>query len=468
MSIIFDEIPRLIACRLEPATSTGILGSFSIDSRNLKSGEVFIALNTEQADGHDYIHDAFNKGAQAAFVNRVWFEKNYKDYSNEKFIVVEDTLASLQQLARAHRKRFKIPVIALTGSNGKTSAKELLAAALETQFRVLKSPGNFNNHIGVPLTLLQLDPDVEILLLEMGTNQPGDIELLCSLAIPDYGLVLNIGPAHLMGFINLEGVAREKSKLLRGLPPSGAAFINVDDPYVSVMKTSTDQRFCFGLNANLPEEDCFRMQCAEDLGVTENGCGKFRLRNTTFTMNWPGRHQISNGLAAATVADYFGIPMEVIAQKFASIQPIKGRLNIDVIAGITVIDDAYNANPGSTLPALELLRSLPVSGKKFVVIGDHLELGQVALDEHIKIGKMLVQAGVDGAFLVGTEIQHALSVIGKLLMHYQKEPTEIDELVRKLLNTIKSGDAVLIKGSRGMALDRIIREIRQKIGEVKD
>ncbi len=467
MSLLFEEIPRLISCQIVPSTLKGILGPLSIDSRRLNPGDVFIALKTDQADGHDFIAKAFSQGASAALVNKEWFDINRKSHPGSSFIVADDTLEALQKLAKSHRKRFHIPVIALTGSNGKTATKELLATALKTQLKVLKSPGNYNNDIGIPLTLLQIDPATEIVLLELGTNQPGDLALLCAIAKPEYGLVLNVGPAHLQGFGDLDGVAKEKAELLRFLPPAGAAFVNSDDSYVNQMETSANQRFCYGFDVDAPGENCLRMICAENLGLDEAGFGSFRLRGETINMNWYGIHQIYNGLAATTVANYFGIPLEDIAEKFASMPPLEGRLKVDLISGITLIDDAYNANTTSTMQALNFLKTVDIPGKKYVVLGDHLELGDASAEEHLKLGAMLAEQGVDGVFLVGKEMRHALPAVKERLILHQENHEDVNPVSQEIKKILGVGDAILIKGSRGMGLDRVVKDIYQFCKEVK-
>jgi len=445
-----------------------VLNRLSIDSRRTKPGDVFIALRTDQADGHDFVGEAFEKGAISAFVCEKWYSVNGQSYPRGSFIVVEDTLVALQLLAKSHRKRFRLPVIGLTGSNGKTSTKELLAAALNTQFKVLKSPGNYNNHIGIPLTLLNIDPRTEMVILEMGANRPGDIALLCSIAKPEYGLALNVAPAHLQGFGDLQGVAHEKGELLRALPPSGAAFINSDDNHVNQMKTGADQRFCFGFDIDAPGIDCTRMICAENLGLDDAGLGSFQLRGTKITMNWHGLHQITNGLAAAAVAEYFGIPVELTARKFAAMPPIEGRLKVEVISGITLIDDAYNANRESTLKALDYLVSINVPGKRYVVLGDHLELGDASESEHDQLGRSLSERDIDGVFLIGQEVRHAADVLhDKLILHHE-DPANITPTCEIIREILQPGDAILIKGSRGIGLDRVVKDVRKFRQEVED
>lgn len=465
MSITFQELNGLISCRLFPTTLKGILGSSSIDTRTLRKGELFWALKTEFADGHDFIYDAFLKGAQAAVVRKDWFKDHRDSFPGRSFIIVSDPLTALQNLAANHRRRFRIPVIALTGSNGKTATKELLGEALNLRYNVLKSQGNYNNYIGIPLTLLNIQPETEIVILEMGTNQPGDIELLCSIAQPDVGMVLNIGPAHLEGFSDVDGVAKEKSILLQSLPPHGTAFINCDDPIVRRMKTTAGTLICYGFQVNLAKTECCKMQVAENLGLTPEGKGCFRLRNVTFTLGWYGEHQIKNALAAVAIADRFGVPLEEIAKAFASLLPMEGRLNVLYYSGITLIDDTYNANPASTAAALDFVRSLNVKGRRFVVLGDHLELGAASEEQHRFLGKLIAEKGFNGAFLIGPQMQFARDAIPEMTLYYQEDNADLSLIIQEIKKAVRPGDAVLIKASRGMKLERIVRKLRQQFAE---
>ncbi len=456
MSLCFEELPGLIPCRLHPPDLRGLMGASIIDTRRLQPGEVFWALKGASTDGHDYVFDAFNKGAQAAVVAQSWFERHRDSLSNSPCVVVTDPLGALQELAKAHRSRFRKSVIALTGSNGKTAVKELIAAALRSRYKLLKSPGNYNNHIGLPLTLLQIEPDTDIVLTEMGTNQPGDIELLCSIARPDHGMVLNIGPAHLEKFGDLEGVAREKETLLRSIAPEGTVFINTDDPYVRQMKSSARHRICFGFRERADDERCNRTIKAQRLDMTPEGKGRFRFQDVTFEMSWYGLHQVDNGLAAAVVADYFAVPVPKIAEIFASMTPVGGRLNVEKIDGWTLINDTYNANPASTAAALEFLRALPVSGRRYVVLGDHLELGKAAAPEHRRLGKRLAEGDIAGVFLVGTLVKFTAETAGDLVKMLLEDTADLTPLAERISEIIKPGDALLVKASRGMRLERLI------------
>lgn len=465
MSLRFEDLPGLISCRLEPPSATGILGPPAIDSRKLSAGNVFWALKGDTADGHAYVDDAIGRGAQAVVVREDWFQSHRMSAPSTIFIVVEDTLAALQALAQAHRNDHQIPVIGLTGSNGKTATKELLAAALSPQFKVLKSPGNYNNHIGIPLTLLQIMEATQVVIVEMGTNQPGDISLLCSLAKPDCGLVLNVAPSHLRGFGDLEGVSKEKGELLTSLPHSGAAFLNSDDFRVRTMASSCATRICFGFNADTPGADCSRMLCAENLGLSPKGKGRFRLRDVVFNLSWYGNHQVPNALAALSVADHFGVPLKNVAEQFAAMPPIKGRLNVEKFGGIIVIDDTYNANPASTSAALDFLRSLTVSGRKHVVLGDHLELGQSSEAEHRRIGRRLASENLDGIFLIGSEMRFAVEELAGRATSHSEDVDNLDPVLARIVQTVHTGDVLLVKGSRGMRLERIVDGLRRHFAE---
>ncbi|MCX6640483.1 MAG: UDP-N-acetylmuramoyl-tripeptide--D-alanyl-D-alanine ligase [bacterium] len=467
MSLTFAELPAMIKCRLEPAVLKGKLGTSNFDSRLLQPGQVFWALYGEKSDGHQFVGEAFQRGAQAAVVTEKGFRQWQEKLPDAAFVVVEDPLKALQDLARVYRSRFSLPVIALTGSNGKTATKELLAAALGLRYRIVRSEGNFNNHIGVPLTLLQIDDKTEIVLTEMGTNHPGDIELLCHIAAPTAGLVLNVGPAHLEGFGDEETVAVEKSALLRSLPANGVAFISCDDFHVRRMSSTAQTCICYGFSQGTASFSCTQRVKAEYLGLTHDAKGRFRLKGVDFILNWYGQHQVHNALSAAMVADYFQIPLIEIAETFASLPPLKGRLQLDTIAGVTLIDDCYNANPASTAAALDFLSSLSVPGRKLVVLGDHLELGKASAELHRSIGRMVVDRHLDGAFMVGRKMCFARDEIPALILHYQPDYTELDDLIAKVISHIKPGDALLVKASRGVGLDRLITALKTKLREVK-
>ncbi|RJP79574.1 MAG: UDP-N-acetylmuramoyl-tripeptide--D-alanyl-D-alanine ligase [Candidatus Zixiibacteriota bacterium] len=459
MILHFEHIPVLIRARLIPETLSGPLGPSIMDSRRIQPGGLFWALAGDQADGHAYVSDAFARGAGAAVVRETWHREHGAAFPGRAFVVVDDPLAALQDLAQAHRRRFTGPVIALTGSNGKTSTKELLAAALGSRHKLLKSAGNFNNHIGVPLTLLDLRPDHAMALIEMGTNHPGEIALLCRLAQPTAGLVTNVGPAHLEGLGDVEGVAREKGALPASLPPDGAVFVNLDDPRVRAMASPAGTRLGYGFSPALRDGGCDRIYRGENLRLTPRGRAAFTVDGMDFTLAWPGLHQAANALAAAAVADHFGVPLAATAQIFAALPPLPGRLQVLEAGGRTILDDTYNANPASTAAALDFLISLPVPGRRYAVLGDNLELGAASQSEHRGLGRKLTQSALDGVFLVGREMGFAAEEIaraGGRATHFGPE-APVADIVAAVARAVRPGDAVLIKASRGMGLDRVAR-----------
>jgi UDP-N-acetylmuramoyl-tripeptide--D-alanyl-D-alanine ligase len=467
VSLVFEQLPGLIPCRLHPADLKGPLGVSAIDTRLMQSGELFWALVGESSDGHAYITEAFARGAQAAVVSSRWFMECGNGRPVGAYIVVDDPLKSLQNLAAAHRRRFKISLIALTGSNGKTATKELLGAALSQKYRMVKNTGNFNNHIGVPLTLLGITPETEIILTEMGSNHPGEIAALCRIAAPDAGLVLNVGPAHLEGFGTLEAVAHEKASLLEALPATGTAFVNLDDARVRNMTSPAQTRICFGFERQLDAGSCQTIRIAKAISPTQGGRGGFRLEGETYSLNWPGLHQTRNALAAAVVAQHFNVPSDQIAAAFASLPPLPGRLQIRETGGVTIIDDSYNANPASTIAALEFLHSLKTAKRRFAVLGDNLELGSAGEELHRRLGRSLKSHRLRGVYLIGPLMALAWQECadGVEAEHFSAED-DYGMITNRIAETLKPGDAILVKASHGMKLDRIVKGLINRLSSL--
>ncbi|MFH1090714.1 MAG: UDP-N-acetylmuramoyl-tripeptide--D-alanyl-D-alanine ligase, partial [Pseudomonadota bacterium] len=368
------------------------LAGISTDSRTIRPGELFVALRGGKYDGHDFLKDIFARGASAAVVA-------YK--SREKLpgprLVVPDTLYALGELAvylRLRPRRKKLEVLAVTGSNGKTTTKEMLVRILSRKCKVLANKGNFNNRIGLPLTLFGLRPNHEAAVLEMGANEPGEIARLTQIAHPDAGLVTNVGPAHLEGLGGITGVARAKGELFQGLDEEAVAVINLDDPQVVRQAgRARCQKLTFGLN---PQAE-----------VRGKGLSQTSLKGSGFTLvtpegqakvNFPllGRHNVLNALAAAAGALALGLGLPDIAAGLEGFAPFPGRLELKVLSGpIYLLDDTYNANPASTAIALEVLTSSRGKGRTVAVLGDMLEMGWTSRDQHRQIGKAAADLGVD-------------------------------------------------------------------------
>ncbi len=426
---------------------------FSVDSRSLQAGEIFIALRGNRFDGHHFVQQAAQKGAAAAIV----------EHSCEipiPQITVPDTFEALRQLARYYRHQHRGPVIAIAGSAGKTTTKEMIATLLTGRFSVLKAFGNYNNELGVTLTLLQWEPVDEVIVLELGTNHPGEIASLCRLAEPTMGIVTLIGPEHLEFFGTVENVAREELQLFEYLVEHrGRLVANLDDPFVA----SFLQKHPIGSVVR------YSLQKDADVRATivgwENGRAALQLQiegeDQRVRLPVIGHVMARNAVAAAAVAFALGLSLEEIVSGLQKVQPLnlngQGRMVVEQYHGIWVINDTYNANPVSMQAALETLRQLPVAGRRFAVLGDMLELGEASLPAHKAILDFAYQQGIY-VLAVGEEFARAFAEMqsrgGSICA-----PVECVDFLQKEL---RSGDAVLFKGSRGMAVEKILEAWKQR------
>ncbi|MGH7496414.1 MAG: UDP-N-acetylmuramoyl-tripeptide--D-alanyl-D-alanine ligase [bacterium] len=420
----------------------------STDSRTCGSEMLFIALRGEKFDGHDYIAQVFERGALAAVVETKWFEKQTKPQGN--FLIVTDTVQALQQLGRAIRKRWGGSVLAITGSNGKTTAKEMTAAVLRQKKFIHKTTGNLNNHLGVPVTLTELAPAHEIAVVEMGMNHFGEIARLCEIAEPDLGLITNIGHAHLEFFGDLAGVAKAKKELFDYLHDhDGVAFVNADDHYV--MKAMPGRLKAVTFGSNNPAQIQGKIA-----GQDENGCVRFTWKNVEIYLKIPGAHHVNNALAAAAVGNYFGLRAEEIKRGLESCEAPAKRMQLLQLRGMTVINDAYNANPESMRAALQYLasKSVPEGGRRIAVLGDMLELGPAAAGHHRELGELIKTLPIQAVFAFGPHMRHLVEAIGheRWALHFEKK----EELIFELKQSVRPGDVLLLKGSRGMAMEEVL------------
>ncbi|MDD5167859.1 MAG: UDP-N-acetylmuramoyl-tripeptide--D-alanyl-D-alanine ligase [Syntrophales bacterium] len=431
------------------------------DSRMISPGGLFVALHGERFDGHDYLDQALEKGAGGLLVHR----DDGRDRSAVPTILVDDTLVALGDIARDWRNSFPVTVIAVTGSSGKTTTKEMIAGILGQRKNVLKTQGNFNNLIGLPLTILGLNAEHEIAVLELGTNRPGEIARLTEIAGPDIAIITNVGPAHLEGFGSMEGVWREKSDLFRSMPEGGTAVINVDDEYVRLSDSSRAKKivtFGFGPEAEISASDVlYDGARGASFSLTIDGI------KSNVIMHVSGRHNIYNALAAAASAWAAGSPRNEIIQGLANFRPISGRTEIIPLKnGAFVINDVYNANPASVREALRTLQTLRGSGKGVAVLGDMLELGREAEARHRDIGGLLADTGIEYAYLRGRLSQAtAAGAIDRGMMVGQiirfDDPAEI---VDSLIARIGPGDWILVKGSRQMKMEEVVECLIRGVG----
>ncbi len=411
----------------------------------LKFTDLFFALKGDRCDGHDFIGQAVARGAIGVVVSR--------DISVEKAVVfrVNDTLGALGDLAQFYRKRFDIKCVAVTGSNGKTTTKEMLSTCLETRYRTLKTKGNFNNLIGLPLSLLDLDDGHQVGLFELGMSVPGEITRLARICRPQVGVFTNIAPVHLETMGSVEAVAKAKYELVESLPRNGAVILNADDKYLSEWRDRIDQDvITFGL---INDAD-FKV---DEYRFSGDGLSSFFIRGVEFEINLPGICNIYNAVCAAAAAFYLGCNLESLVEPLRKMKPYHLRSEIFESDGVIFIDDCYNANPVSMKSAIDVLAEYPSKGRKIAVLGDMLELGDNQDDFHVEIGRYLNLKNIDAVF-----------AIGKLARLYLNEPgtgenehfNRKDKLALRLREYLQPGDVVLVKGSRAIALEEISKMFR--------
>jgi UDP-N-acetylmuramoyl-tripeptide--D-alanyl-D-alanine ligase len=441
----------------------------AIDSRHVTQDSIFVALPGERVDGHDFVQEAFNRGATVALISHeisseyphLDLRKGWKadqTLSVGEFpicLIVDDSLSAMQKIARFWRRRLDLVVIGITGSVGKSTTKELVAEVLSQRYRTLKSPGNLNNEIGLPLTLLQLSENHDRAVLEMGFYVPGEIKFLCDLALPQVGVVTNIGTVHAERAGTIEDIARGKSELIEALPPDpdGLAILNYDDPMVKEMADQSKSRiFFYGMS---PEAHIWADQ-VESLGL--EGI-RFRLhyRNEVLHLRVPliGRHSVHTALRAAAVGLTDGLSWQDIVN---GLQSGKAQLRLVAVrarSGAIILDDTYNASPESTLAALNLLDDL--EGRKIAVLGDMLELGQYEQQGHAMVGARaaevtseLITVGERAKWIASSAAKAGLSM--DMIREFDNSQQAIDFLKDRLM----SQDVVLVKGSRGMQMEIIV------------
>jgi UDP-N-acetylmuramoyl-tripeptide--D-alanyl-D-alanine ligase len=437
----------------------------STDSRQVSKGNLFVALKGEKFDGHDFVRTVMKQGAAGVLAQD---EEKISQALLDKAIAVikvADTLTALGDLAHEWRRRFSIPVIGLTGSSGKTTTKEMMAAIIGRKKNILKTEGNLNNLIGLPQTIFRLTREHELVILEMGTNTRGEIKRLTQIAMPDIGLITNVGPAHLAGFGSMDVVRDEKSDLFLNLSPSGIAIINLDDNAVTIAAERwTGRRITFSMspNADVTVND-----------IERNGVKGVRFNlvvggsTQKVEMKIAGLHHVHNAMAAAATAIAVGIDLKTIVEGLAEFRPFSGRMEmIRLHNGAFLLDDSYNANPASVREALMTLKDLKVHHNGYVFLGDMLELGEEAGEMHRKIGMLIATIGVNALFLQGdfSEITAAGAMEGGLLAENIFFLSEKEKGIVYLKKHLKKGDWILVKGSHGMKMERIAAQICEDFG----
>jgi UDP-N-acetylmuramoyl-tripeptide--D-alanyl-D-alanine ligase len=448
MKRTLSEAARTLGGRL--IGEDGPYCSVSTDSRTLMAGALFVALRGPKFDGADFVEGAAARGAVGAIVDRAVPAVMLPQ------IVVADGLRALQQLAEAWRAEFSIPIVAVGGSNGKTSVKGMTAAILARRGPCMATHGNLNNHIGVPLTLMRLEPSHRSAVIEMGANRLGDVAELVRLARPTVGLITNAGAEHLEGFGDLDGVAKGEGEMVAGLEPTATAVINADDAYAGYWRSvsAAPRIVTFGVHGAADFTAKNPVQAIER--------GEFATRFTlvcplgerAITLKVGGAHNIANALGAASAASAAGAPIDDIAAGLAGFRAVPGRLQLK--AGLRdswIIDDSYNANPSSVRAGLEVLRSLP--GTTWLVLADMAELGEHTSDSHAHTGSYARVCGVKRLFALGPQSSRAAETFGAGAEWF----ADVDSLIRRLQTELEPGVTVLVKGSRMNRLERVVQAL---------
>lgn len=470
-----EEVLEVTSARLVsgeiPRASRGGIRRLCTDSRDIRRGDLFIALKGERFDGHQFVAAALRRGAVGALVQepveigpavaRPAGRVRERDSSAAPLLLrVPDALAAFQQLASYHRSRFHIPLVAVTGSNGKTTTKEMVALVLAERGTVLKTKGNLNNRIGVPQTLLRLTGRHEAAVIEMGVDRKGQTTRLCEIARPTIGLITNIGPDHLEFFGTLETSAQAKGELLDLLPPDGTAVLNADDVFFDYLASRVRCRLLsFGL-APTAQVRATDVTPGQD-GITFHLLLPERTSGTRVFLPTHGMHNLSNALAAAAVGQALDLTGTAIARGLARFKPAMMRSQVTVCKGIRIINDCYNANPASMKAAISLLTDLAAGGRTIAVLGDMLELGPETQALHREVGAYLAGLGVSYLIACGSlgrSLAEGARKAGLASNHIMEAPDALAaaEILKKV---VQPGDVVLVKASRGMKMEQVIEKM---------
>ncbi|HMN47572.1 MAG TPA: UDP-N-acetylmuramoyl-tripeptide--D-alanyl-D-alanine ligase [Ignavibacteriaceae bacterium] len=429
----------------------------SIDSRNIKKNTLFIAIKGERLDGHDFIDQAVSNGASSILINENYL-KLIKDY-DLSVITVKNTTTALGDIAKIWRKKLKAKVIGITGSAGKTTTKEVLAKLLSEKFKVNKTTGNHNNHIGVPLTILSTNEKHDVLVAELGTNHFGEIKYTASIASPDYGLITNIGDSHLEFLINRKGVLKEKSELLKEtIRNDGKVFINNDDPLLKQFGKSIKNKITYALH----EKADFK---ARIIQYDKNAKAEVEIKSNrqNFRVKLPlsGDANVTNYLAAFTVASELGVAKDKILKATSKLKSVDKRLEIKNYKKFTLINDTYNANPDSMKSSLDILNKIGIRKRKIAILGDMFELGKEAKVKHQELADYVISLSIDEVYTIGSMMNLFDKKLNKKINIHKHFSDR--ELLKKHLQKIDLNDsAVLIKGSRGMKMEEFVSVIQSR------
>ena len=427
-----------------PDTDVSFVGC-STDSRSIDKSQLFVALRGPNFDGHEFVGAAETRGASAVMVDR-------HRSATPPALLVEDTRVSLGRLAGVWRDRFSLPIAAVTGSNGKTTVKEMLASILAVEGPILATQGNLNNDVGVPLTLMRIGAENRYAVVELGANHVGEIAGLTTLVKPHVGIITLCAPAHLEGFGSLDAVAHAKGELLEGLRADGVAIINADDDYAALWRELAGNRECltFGLKntADVSATWCHENERTRLVLLTPEGTAEACLK-------LPGRHNVLNALAAAAAALALGVSLSSITTGLGRVEPMRGRLRSVTVGDVRIIDDTYNANPASLKAGLEVMSTC--GGEHWLVLGDMAELGTGTGGFHQEAGALAREYGVERLYATGESSRLAVEAFGDGGEHFERQ----EDLIDALRSTLSGGVCLLVKGSRSMAMERVVTALTE-------
>ena len=452
-SLTLSQIAEFTRASFSSGDGTVLIRKISTDSRTLKRGELFVALPGENFDGHDFVQAAAKAGAAGAIV-----ESNWKGTLPETFALIrtEDALQAYQELAANYRRSLSLKVVAITGSNGKTSTKDFAAAVLARRFQVTKTEGNFNNHVGLPRTILEATSRDEVAVWEIGMNHPGEVAVLARLAMPDVAIITNIGVAHIEFMKSREAIAAEKGALAEAVGAQGTVILNADDPFTeSMAKRTRGKVLLAGTTAGtIRASEITQSESGTDFTILE---GAHRCRAQ---LPVPGLHMVQNALLAVAAGRVFGLSLEDCAAGLVAAPLTKARLQIKEIQGVRFLDDSYNANPDSMKAALRTLVELDADGKRVAVLGEMRELGSESEQGHREIGETAAALKVDHLITIGNvaaTIAQAAEHAGLEKSVAVRSTSEAADLLSKIA---APGDLVLIKGSRAARTEEVIEQFR--------
>jgi len=458
-----NEILLATAGRLLRNGQSSRFGEVVTDSTKVKRGSVFVALKGERLDGHGFVSDAVKRGAGCVVVHR---NLHSSTYGAATVVKVRDTLTALGDLAHHRREAYGAKVLAITGSNGKTTTKEMVAAILEAAYardkpvrgKILKTEGNFNNLVGLPLTLLRLDRRTKVAVVELGTNRPGEIARLAEIAAPDMGMITSVAAAHLEGLNSLAGVAREKGKLFSGIRPGGMIAVNMDDPWVRRLgEKFNGKKITYGKHGEVRAES---WRPLGDRGMMlDLRAGKKRAR---VRLGFLGEHNITNAAGAAAMAYGFGVSLAVIRRGLQTVKPFPMRMQIENWRKIGIINDTYNANPASMEAAVKTLAAIQCRGEKTAILGDMFELGRRTHSQHLQLGKQVARAGIDRLYLLGAQAKQVKrgALQGGMAAERIVIGADHSHVAILLRSHVTKGDWLLFKGSRGMKMELILNKLK--------